>query len=112
MAIIIGTPHTHNAGYYRNDDRLSGGKLSEADVQTCTHCQAIIKMQEWRQEGAWCHKCSAPICSHCGVRALTYGCEPFLEQLEKYLNSVIKFKQYLKIAGLEPPDSPHIHPPG
>lgn len=106
MTFVIGTPHTHNSGYYKNDDRLSGGRLSEADVQSCTHCQAVIKMQEWRIEGAWCSKCSAPICVNCGARAVVYGCEPFLAQLEKYFDSTIKYQQHLKIAGLEPPPVP------
>lgn len=98
MTFIIGTPHTHNAGYYRNDDRCGGGKLSEADIQTCTHCQAVIKMQEWRVDGAWCAKCSAPICTHCGTRALTYGCEPFVKQLEAHLRILTKFDHYLQVA--------------
>lgn len=98
MTFIIGTPHTHNAGYFRNDDTASGGKLSEADIQTCTHCQKVIKMQDWRLSGAWCQNCGAPICEHCGTRMLTYGCEPFVKKLEEHFKLLKKFDQYLKVA--------------
>jgi hypothetical protein len=96
MTLIIGTPHTHNAGYYRNDDRVAGGQLSEADIQTCTHCQAIIKMQEWRENGAWCSRCSAPICLFCGHRALTFGCEPFVKKLEQELKQIGRLNQLIQ----------------
>jgi hypothetical protein len=58
--IIIGTPHTKGAGYYKNDDTASGGKKSEADIRTCTHCQAVIKMQAWKEDGGFCGKCMGP----------------------------------------------------
>jgi hypothetical protein len=96
MTFIIGTPHAHNAGYYRNDDRCAGGKLSEADIQTCTHCQAIIKMQEWRENGAWCSRCNAPICLFCAKRALTFGCEPFVKKLEQQLKQIGRLNQLIQ----------------
>lgn len=98
--IVIGTPHTHNAGYYRNDDRPSGGKLAEDDVQTCTHCQAVIKMRKWKDDGAWCGRCEAPICTACAPRLLTHGCEPFLKQLELHVERQIRRRQYEKLTGL------------
>ena len=106
MSFVIGTPHTRNAGYYRNDDRVAGGRLAEADVRTCTHCQAVIKMQDWKQDGAWCGKCNAPICTHCGARAEIYGCEPFMMQLERAMGLGHKYEQFRKLAGLDSP------PPG
>lgn len=101
--IIIGTPHTKNAGYYMNDDRNGGGKLSEADIRTCVHCQALIKMQEWKDDGGFCRTCHAPICGPCGDDMLKYGCVPFLKRLEKHTDAVVKFERYLKFAGLEAP---------
>jgi hypothetical protein len=100
MTILIGTPHTHNAGYFINDKDLA--TRQEADIQTCTHCQCVIKMQEWKNDGAFCRKCMAPICGLCGDRMLTHGCEPFLQRLEQFASAMIKFEQYLKVAGLEP----------
>jgi hypothetical protein len=104
----IGTPHTHNAGYYRNDDTPAGGRLSEADVQTCKHCQRVIKMQEWKGSGGWCSKCQSPLCDDpvCAARTATYGCVPFLQRLEQFAESQVKFSQHLKIAGLAPPEPP------
>lgn len=98
--IIIGTPHTKGAGYYKNDDTASGGKKSEADIRTCTHCQAVIKMQEWKEDGGFCGKCMAPICSFCADKMQTRGCEPFMQQLEKLVDANYRFRQIRKLAGL------------
>lgn len=93
MTFRIGTPHTKGAGYFVNDKDLR--TRQEADVQTCSHCQAIIKMQEWKQEGAWCGKCMKPICCPCGTRALTFGCEPFLKKIEQYAEQQMRFARIL-----------------
>jgi len=100
--MIVGTPHTHNAGYLLNDDRNSGGKKTEADIQTCWHCQKVINMQLWRDDGAFCRGCMKPICAQCGDRMIIYGCEPFIKTIERYTDAVVKLQQHLKIAGLEP----------
>jgi hypothetical protein len=109
MTFLIGTPHTRGAGYYNNDDRASGGKLAEADIRTCPHCQAIIKMQEWdvlAHRGGWCQRCFAPVCAYCGEQMKLFGCTPFMAQLEKQLESGYRYSQYLKDAGLAPPGPP------
>lgn len=88
MTFIIGTPHTHNAGYLRNDDRASGGQLTEADIQTCKHCQAAINMQEWAQEGGWCARCESPLCNNpvCVEETARLGCVPFTKKIEQMLS--------------------------
>lgn len=96
--ILIGTPHTKNAGYYLSSD-VHGKR--EADIRTCTHCQAVIKMQVWKDDGGFCRKCNAPICAHCADQALIYGCIPFMQRLEKVTDTLIKFTQHLRVAGLE-----------
>lgn len=109
MTFIIGTPHTHNAGYFLNDDTPSGGKKAQADIQTCPHCQAVIKLQEWKRvedgkmNGGYCMKCSAPVCGECNLAMQTEGCVPFIARLERDLDMTVKLKQYMKLAGLEPP---------
>lgn len=90
--IIIGTPHTKNAGYFVNDKELR--TRQEADIRTCTHCQAVIKMQEWKNKGAWCNKCFAPICSLCGKRAEMHGCEPFLKKIEKFAEQQMRYQRF------------------
>jgi hypothetical protein len=102
--IIVGTPHTKGAGYYINDKNLR--TRQEADIRTCTHCQQIIKMQEWKKAGAWCPKCFAPICSGCGKRMLTFGCEPFIRTIEKVAEERMRFKRFMKDAGLDEPVTP------
>jgi hypothetical protein len=107
MTFIIGTPHRRNAGYLINNQGLSVNRgRQEADVQTCAHCQRIINMQKWAQDGAFCKKCWAPICGNenplCVRENMIYGCVPFLKRIEQFTNAQIKFRQYLKMAGLEP----------
>ena len=95
--ILIGTPHAKGAGYFVNDQALRTRK--EADVRTCTHCQAVIKMQEWKDNGAFCHKCMAPICVRCGGIAEKFGCVPFTKKLEEYVE---KQERLLKTLDLTP----------
>lgn len=108
--MLIGTPHLHHAGYLLNDDRNSGGKKTEADIQTCWHCQVVINMQEWKHDGAFCRGCMHPICGPCGDQMLIYGCVPFIKKIEAFTDAVVKLQQHLKILGLEPvaPRSPLI----
>ena len=107
MTFHIGTPHTRNAGYYFN--RYScDTNLTEDAVQTCSHCQAIIKMSEWKQDGGWCSRCEKPLCNHadCMAQTARLGCVPFIQQLERQIENTIKLEQHLKIAGLEPSPPP------
>lgn len=106
MTFVIGTPHTHNAGYYRSDNRVSGGKLRQADIQTCWHCQAIVKLNEWKEDGGFCRGCMKPVCNLCADEMLVYGCVPFMKKLETAMNLGEKYRQYIKLAGLEPPAPP------
>lgn len=91
---IIGTPHSKNAGYHRNDDTPSGGKLTEGDIKTCPHCQAVIKLKEWQLDGAWCAKCQAPICGSdnpgCMHNTEKFGCVPFAKQFDEFVESLLK----------------------
>ncbi len=93
MTFRIGTPYSRNAGYFMNDDRPGGGKKSEADIRTCPHCEKIIKMQLWKDNGAFCRKCNAPICAQCGDRALTFGCEPFKKKFDQHVEAMLRRKQ-------------------
>lgn len=86
--IIIGTPHTRNSGYYMNDDRNSGGQKAEADIRTCPHCQAVIKMQEWSKATVqnFCMKCMAPTCIHGGCEA----CVPFMKKIQQHIETQLR----------------------
>lgn len=97
--MIITTPHTHNAGYFLNN--ASGEKKEQADVKLCTHCEVVILLQKWKDDGGWCGKCMAPICGPCSDRMLTHGCEPFLKKIDAAFERAVKLKQYLKLAGHE-----------
>lgn len=100
----IGTPYTRGAGYFVNNIGLA--RKQEADVRTCTHCQAVILMQKWKDDGGFCGRCMAPICGICADRMLTYGCEPFLKKLEQGMEARYRMVQFSKLAGLDTP------PPG
>lgn len=97
MTFHIGTPHTKGAGYFINDKDLR--TRQEADVQTCAHCQGILKMQDWKNEGGFCSREHKPLCLPCADRALIYGCEPFLKKLEQYAEQQMRFA---KLAGDQP----------
>jgi len=111
MTFIIGTPHTHNSGYYRNDDRCAGGDLSEGDVQTCPHCQAIINMQQWSKDPVqnFCLKCMRPACNH---NAACLECRPFLQKIDQFTDALIKYQSFVKMAGLDPVTVPPLIFPG
>lgn len=94
-------------GYFCN--QISGDHIAnESGVASCAHCQAVLYLHDvpgqknWRKNGGFCHREMKPLCDACGKRALTYGCEPILKTIESYGESLVKYDQYLKIAGLEP----------
>lgn len=103
MTFIIGTPHTHNAGYYRNDDTPSGGKKAEADIQTCAHCQKILTVTG--AEVGWCGREQKLVCGtgECAARTEKFGCVPFLKQLEQTLERDHRLTSFAKLAGLNLP---------
>lgn len=103
MTFVIGTPFARNAGYYNSDNTASGGRKVEADVQTCKHCQKIILMQAWKDDGGYCSRCQAPVCGPCADRMLTFGCEPFLKTLEATLEHQHRVVGFAKLAGLDLP---------
>lgn len=107
MGILIGTPYARNAGWshyrYSCDTRVV-----EDDVQTCPHCQAVIRMRQWettkqgKMAGGFCMKCSKPICPHCQKKMQTEGCIPFMKKIEKEHDMLTKYSQFVRDAGLEP----------
>lgn len=104
MTFIIGTPHTHCCG---NLDAHTGGEGSrhiQADMQSCTHCQKAINLQEWKVNGAWCAKCQAPVCAEgpCAERTEKYGCIPFMKALEEQFELQGKLQHFRRLAGLDP----------
>lgn len=105
MTFIIGTPHTHNSGYLLNNQDLCSAKQKQADIQCCTHCQAAIQMQQWKDDGAWCSKCSAPVCAHgeCAAKTEKLGCIPYIKYIETILEGQTSLEQFRKMAGLDAP---------
>jgi hypothetical protein len=110
MTFKIGTPFSRNAGYFVNDKALR--TRQEDDVQTCKHCQAVIKMREWRTiGGGWCSKCNSPLCNNpiCIAETARLGCVPFTKKLSQSFEAGEKLRLYLKTSGLDapvPPQSP------
>lgn len=99
------TPHTHHAGYL---DARTGGERSqhvEADFQSCTHCQTAINLQEWKDDGAFCGKCMAPVCGSgtCGAYFAEHGCRPYIKFLEQVVGSDYQLAQFRRLAGLDAP---------
>lgn len=101
MTFHIGTPYIKGAGYFINDKNLS--TRQEADVQICSHCQAVLLMQEWKKRGAWCGKCMKPLCLKCGKRTQVFGCETFAQKFELFNEEQSRLAAVLKEMG---PDEP------
>lgn len=99
--MLIGTPHTHNAGYFCNDIETS--RKQEADVQTCKHCETVLLMQKWKDDGGFCSRCMAPICGPCADRMLNFGCEPAVKKIEQAFELQGKLNHFRKLAGLDAP---------
>lgn len=94
-------------GYFTG--RVRGDvKLTEAAIMTCAHCGTVLYLHavagqaNWKEDGGWCRCEQKPLCGPCADRALTYGCEPQLKQIEAYGEALVKYEQYLKVSGLEP----------
>lgn len=90
----------HGLGYNLNDNRASGGKKVEADLMGCFHCQALIDKTKWKAEGAFCHCCDGPVCSHCDRRMTQFGCENFIRKLDQAANNLHRQQQNSKVLGL------------
>lgn len=108
---FIGQAHSVNAGYFWNDNTASGGTHEKSDVQSCTHCQRVIIMNEWRavdrgsgkMSGGFCIKCNAPICAYCNKDFAQNGCVPFIKLIDQHHDATIKLAQFRKLAGLDSP---------
>ncbi len=73
-------------GYYSIDDRVSGGKLREYAVATCTHCHRQIVSPRTRAK-LECPRCDQYICVACSLEyGMTLECRNFnrhLDQVER-----------------------------
>lgn len=101
MTFIIGTPHTRGAGYLGAETGGHSSKKVEADIQTCSHCQAAIAMQAWKEDGGWCSKCQHPVCGPCADAMLLHGCLPYVKRLEMILESDEQRAQLRRLLGIE-----------
>jgi hypothetical protein len=105
MTFHIGTPFTRGAGYHWNG---AGSEKEQNDVRTCTHCQAVILMQQWKKvengkmTGGFCQRCNAPICGPCNAKLAAEGCVPFIAKLERQFDMTTKLSQFLRDAGQAP----------
>ena len=75
----------------------------EADMLSCAHCQGLLELVKWREDGVFCRREMKPLCGPCADRALQFGCEPFLKKLEQFTHEQYAHSQFAKIAGLDPP---------
>jgi hypothetical protein len=94
-------------GYFIN--RFTGdSRPDEAGIMTCAHCSKVLYLHDvpgqpnWKEDGGWCRSEQKPLCGPCADRALKYGCEPALKRIEAHGEALVKYEQYLKVAGLEP----------
>lgn len=113
MTFNIGTPFTKGAGYAINHQNLTPNQgREEADIRTCPHCQVVINLQQWKDDGAWCGTCNAPVCGGhgnplCVLERRLYGCVPFLKKLEQFTKGQVNIMAFRKLAGLDTPPPNH-----
>lgn len=106
--IITGVKVTRQgdgAGYLVNDSRAAHEGVDEADIVCCPHCQATIRLQDWKKErslggGGWCRQCFAPVCGPCLTRMMAHGCQPFIKLVDKALELDYRRSQNLKAMGI------------
>lgn len=105
--IIIGKLNSiaNGCGYLFSDNRCSGHGLQEADITCCNHCQKILYLKTWRDDGGWCGQCSQPVCSQCADEMVKSpedggGCRPFIKQVEENLNKAYHESQVRRMLGL------------
>jgi hypothetical protein len=103
MTFVIGTPHTKGAGYFLDNQALNPSQHKEADVQQCPHCETVIFMQKWKDDGGFCGRCMKPICGPCADRMLSGGCVPAIREIEKTFDMTMKLQQFRRLAGLDAP---------
>ena len=102
------------AGYFINDDRPSGGRLSEDDVLGCAHCQRVLKRKSWLANGGYCHQCDQELCVECATAAqkdgsqslaapgniVTAGCANFKRFVDRALADDYRKAQNARILGI------------
>ena len=89
-------------GYIMNDNRASGGVLTEDDVLGCKHCQACIDKRNWKAFGEnRCFKCDEPVCSICNLKMRATGeCTNFEKVVERAVEDRVRAEQNAKILGI------------
>lgn len=92
----------NGAGYFRQNNRASGGRLVEADVVGCAHCQRAMLKADWAEDGGFCHCCDAPVCGPCADAMLTAGCVSFKAKLDAELERSYRARQNAMLMGAEP----------
>lgn len=90
------------AGYVMNDNRASGGTLTEDDILGCVHCQACIDKHNWKKYGEnRCYACDGPVCSICKFdMAAGGGCKNFHKVVERAIEDRVRSDQNAKILGI------------
>lgn len=107
MTFLIGTPHVHNCGHLSFVEGGRDFRQQSFDIKTCTHCQRVIRLENWKHDGAWCSRCNAPVCADgpCAAATEKYGCLPFIARIEREFEIQGKLAAFRRLAGLDLPHS-------
>jgi hypothetical protein len=87
-------------GYMKIDNRCSGGKLLEDDLDACRHCHATIPRSKLLVAHAHCSKCDGPLCASCGIRAMQFGCVTHDQWMTQLIKDQYRREQNAKIMGI------------
>lgn len=71
-----------------------GAKVTqEFDTISCSHCQKVMDVKVWKDEGPWCYCCGHAICLPCLKINRQTGCVPFMKMVETQLRRHKLFRE-------------------
>jgi ribosomal protein L37AE/L43A len=91
--LIITHPNKPGAGHVVQF-KSEGGVGFESDIQTCSHCQAVVEVHRKDVSYGYCRKCDHVLCATCGKKAVTEGCSPFKAAIDRFQEEQYRLSQY------------------
>ena len=100
--VRISTKQSESPGALFNDNRTSGGKLDQADILCCAHCQCVLRWDQ-PEKRHLCRRGGHVICDVCKADEMQNGCSPFTAFLDREREKLERRNQLSKAIGLNPP---------
>ncbi len=79
--------------YKQTTGMRGSGRRFEMDTVACKHCGSAIPKIRYKVQGAFCMRCSGPICEP----PCTSGCISFKQVIEQKLNQKVHERQLIRL---------------